>query len=278
MIERVEREGAIPTLTTTLGRASLEPAEGAAGNADDARRERLGAVGVAFEQDDAEIVPTDPRERIDFTDAPPHDVGELLQCDVSRAVHEAVVVFGEAVDVEQHQAEAVSRPAGTQDLLFELVVEILPVVQVGQRVDEGVVGEGGNGLVPVQVGFRLHRKRAEQLDLDIRERMRILLAEYQGARDVPFAPKRERHEEQRPGVADGGCQSPLPVSKVMPLRMGTMTAGPTGRGGAPDGGGETCADFQFHAPSAVSVGRRNPQIQRRRFPRRYRKGIDDSPS
>ena len=70
-------------------------------------------------------------------------------------VEEPVVVRLEAVQVEHQEAERLPVAAGAEDLFFQLMVEVSPVVEVRQRVEEGVDGDGFPGIGAMQVGFGL---------------------------------------------------------------------------------------------------------------------------
>ena len=157
-----ESEGndATPTLTDSRSvRDSLSPGmQVPLEPLDDALRQGLRPFRVPFQQEDAEFVPAEARHRVDLPHGAAQDAGELLQGDVARGLAEPVVVRLESVQVERQEAERLPVAAGAEDLLFQLMVEVFPVVEVRQRIEEGVDGEGVPGIGAMQVGFGLERQ------------------------------------------------------------------------------------------------------------------------
>jgi len=93
---------------------------------------------ISFHKENAEFVPAEARHRVDLPHGPAQYAGEFLQGDVTGGVREPFVVFREAVDVESQQAERSAAAACSEDLFFELVVEVSGIVEVCQRIEERV--------------------------------------------------------------------------------------------------------------------------------------------
>src|SRR4030065_2400155 len=99
------------------------------------------SLPVAFHEDDGEFVAPVAGNSVHFTDRIDKNSGEFLQRDVPGGVEKSVVVTFKIIQVEHQQGEGFPVPPGPEDFLFELVVEIAPVVKSGQGIEEGIKGK-----------------------------------------------------------------------------------------------------------------------------------------
>jgi len=85
-----------------------------------------------------------------------------------------------------------------------LMIEVTSVIEVRQRVEEGVVWESLHRPVLLQVILGLHPEDPKEFHLYRRERERGPLSEDERSDDVPVFPKREGDQRPAgPGVAEG---------------------------------------------------------------------------
>ena len=147
-------------------------------------------------QDDGELLAADPADDVGSANSQLEHVGEDLEDLVALSVPADVVHALEVVDVEHHQRDLLSRPAGALELGAEPLVEVAVVVEPGQRVGVRKVLEPGADLCVVERERGRVAEPAGELELVLVER-RVLAHAVDVQRALQRAAGDQRHADQR---------------------------------------------------------------------------------
>ena len=115
---------------------------GCAHDLDDALRQCLGArAALGRDLQDRELVAAEPRHRIDLAHAAAQPLRHVMQQLVAGRVAERVVDRLEAVEVDQHQREALAVAALARERVLDAVAQQHAVGEAGERVVMRHVGD-----------------------------------------------------------------------------------------------------------------------------------------